>query len=87
MNVWKQVYADRILKEERLLYILANEYDRIGKSDKLKPMRKYKVKEIKEQCQKIRELRRDYEMREEKEMRREWKNVNNNRVNVNNNSK
>lgn len=63
MNVWKKIYVERLIKEERLLNILAEEYDRIGKSDRLKPMRKRKVKEIKEQCAKIRKMRKEYKVR------------------------
>lgn len=63
MNVWKKIYIERLVKEERLLDILAQEYDRIGKSDKHKEARKRKVKEIKEQCEVIRKMRREYKVR------------------------
>lgn len=60
MNVWEKICIDRLAKEERLLDCLAEEYNRIGKSERSKPMRKYKLKEIKAQCQKIREIKREY---------------------------
>lgn len=63
MNVWKKMYIERLVKEERLLDILAQEYDRIGKSDKHREARKRKVKEIKEQCQVIRNMRKEYKVR------------------------
>ncbi len=63
MNVWKKIYIERLVKEERLLDILAQEYDRIGKSDKHREARKRKVKEIKEQCQVIRKMRKEYKVR------------------------
>lgn len=60
MNVWEQICIDRLAKEEKLLDHLSEEYNRIGKGEKSKAMRKYKVKEIKAQCQKIRELKKEY---------------------------
>ena len=60
MNVWKEIYDDRLKKEENLLHLLSQEYDRIGKGEDLKPIRKAKVKEIKMQCQKIRNIRKEY---------------------------
>lgn len=66
-NYWKQVYIDKLTKEERLLKVLAKEYDRISKQDSRKLVRKKKVKEIREQCQKIRNLKKDYYKRLERE--------------------
>ena len=63
MNVWKEIYDDRLKKEENLLHLLSQEYDRIGKSEDLKPIRKIKVKEIKMQCQKIRNIKKEYSNR------------------------
>ena len=63
MNVWKEIYDDRLKKEENLLHLLSQEYDRIGKSEELKPIRKIKVKEIKMQCQKIRSIKKEYSNR------------------------
>ena len=70
MNVWKEIYDDRLKKEENLLHLLSQEYDRIGKSEELKPMRKIKVKEIKMQCQKIRNIRKEYSKRVRKEKKK-----------------
>lgn len=67
MNVWKKIYVERLVKEERLLDILAQEYDMIGKGAKHKEARKRKVKEIKEQCQVIRKMRKEYKVRTWKE--------------------
>lgn len=63
MNVWKEIYDDRLKKEENLLHLLSQEYDRIGKGEDLKPMRKIKVKEIIMQCQKIRNIKKEYSNR------------------------
>lgn len=70
MNVWKEIYDDRLKKEENLLHLLSQEYDRIGKSEKLKSMRKIKVKEIKMQCQKIRNIKKEYSNRVRKEKKK-----------------
>ena len=71
MNVWKKIYIERLVKEERLLDILAEEYDRIGKSDKHREARKRKVKEIKEQCEVIRNIRKEYLTKIKKEKNNE----------------
>ena len=63
MNVWKEIYNDRLKKEENLLHLLSQEYDRIGKSEDLKSIRKIKVKEIKMQCKKIRNIKKEYSNR------------------------
>ena len=70
MNVWKEIYDDRLKKEENLLHLLSQEYDRIGKSEELKPMRKIKVKEIKMQCKKIRNIKKEYSNRVRKEKKK-----------------
>ena len=67
MNVWKKIYIERLVKEERLLDILAQENDRKGKSDKHREARKRKVKEIKAQCEIVRTLNREYKERLKKE--------------------
>ena len=69
MNVWKEIYDDRLKKEENLLHLLSQEYDRIGKSDRLKPIRKSKVKEIQVQCKIVRHIRDEY-ARKIKEMKK-----------------
>lgn len=70
MNVWKEIYDDRLKKEENLLHLLSQEYDRIGKGEDLKPMRKIKVREIKMQCQKIRIIKKEYSNRVRKEKKK-----------------
>ena len=70
MNVWKEIYDDRLKKEENLLHLLSQEYDRIGKSEDLKSIRKIKVKEIKMQCQKIRNIKKEYSNRVRKEKKK-----------------
>ena len=70
MNVWKEIYNDRLKKEENLLHLLSQEYDRIGKSEDLKSIRKIKVKEIKMQCQKIRNIKKEYSNRVRKEKKK-----------------
>ncbi len=70
MNVWKEIYDDRLKKEENLLHLLSQEYDRIGKNEDLKSMRKIKVKEIKMQCQKIRNIKKEYSNRVRKEKKK-----------------
>lgn len=72
MNVWKEIYDDRLKKEENLLHLLSQEYDRIGKGEDLKLIRKIKVKEIKMQCQKIRNIRKEYLNKIKKE-KKKWK--------------
>lgn len=70
MNIWQKIYEDRLSQAEKKLEILAREYNRIGKSEKLKPMRKIKVKEIKMQCQKIRNIKKEYSNRVRKEKKK-----------------
>ena len=72
MNVWKEIYDDRLKKEENLLHLLSQEYDKIGKGEELKPIRKIKVREIKMQCQKIRNIKKEYSNRVRKE-KKKWK--------------
>lgn len=60
MNVWQKIYEDRLSQAERKLEILAQEYNRIGKSDELRLIRKSKVQEIKLQCKIVRHIRDEY---------------------------
>ena len=69
MNIWQKIYEDRLSQAEKNLEILAREYNRIGKSDRLKPIRKSKVKEIQMQCKIVRHIRDEY-ARKIKEMKK-----------------
>ena len=69
MNIWQKIYEDRLSLAEKKLEILAKEYNRIGKSDRLKPIRKSKVKEIQMQCQVVIHIRDEY-ARKIKEMKK-----------------
>lgn len=69
MNIWQKIYEDRLSQAEKKLEILAREYNQIGKSDRLKPIRKSKVKEIQMQCQVVRHIRDEY-ARKIKEMKK-----------------
>ena len=60
MNIWQKIYEDRLSQAEKKLEILAREYNQIGKSDRLKPIRKLKVKEIQVQCQVVRYIKDEY---------------------------
>lgn len=60
MNIWQKIYEDRLSQIEKKLEILAKEYNQIGKSDRLKPIRKSKVKEIQVQCKIVRHIRDEY---------------------------
>lgn len=70
MNIWQKIYEDRLSQAEKKLEILAKEYNRIGKGEDLKPIRKIKVKEIKIQCQKIRNIKKEYSNRVRKEKKK-----------------
>ena len=70
MNIWQKIYEDRLSQAEKKLEILAKEYNRIGKSDRLKPIRKIKVKEIKMQCKKIKNIKKEYSNRVRKEKKK-----------------
>jgi len=60
MNIWQKIYEDRLSQAEKKLEILAREYNQIGKSDRLKPIRKLKVKEIQAQCQVVKYIKDEY---------------------------
>ena len=60
MKIWQKIYEDRLSQAQKNLEILAKEYNRIGKSDRLKPIRKSKVKEIQVQCKIVRHIRDEY---------------------------
>lgn len=60
MKIWQKIYEDRLSQAQKKLVILAREYNRIGKSDRLKPIRKQKVKEIQVQCKIVRHIRDEY---------------------------
>lgn len=60
MKIWQKIYEDRLSQAQKNLEILAREYNRIGKSDRLKPIRKSKVKEIQVQCKIVRHIRDEY---------------------------
>ena len=60
MNIWQKIYEDRLSQAEKKLEILAREYNRIGKSDRLKPIRKLKVKEIQVQCKVVKHIKDEY---------------------------
>ena len=60
MKIWQKTYEDRLSQAQKNLVILAREYNRIGKSDRLKPIRKSKVKEIQVQCKIVRHIRDEY---------------------------
>lgn len=69
MNIWQKIYEDRLSQAEKKLEILAREYNRIGKSDRLKPIRKLKVKEIQVQCKVVKHIKDEY-ARKLKEMKK-----------------
>ena len=60
MNIWQKIYEDRLSQAEKKLEILAREYNQIGKSDRLKPIRKLKVKEIQVQCKVVKHIKDEY---------------------------